>query len=70
MFTVTIKHIDTAARPTGKRFDTITTKVEKSTKEKAWKLCLDTQRKAANTPTIALVNISVHDGTKTVWTLH
>ena len=70
MFTVVIKHIDTAARPSGKRFDTIVTKVEKPTKAKAWKLVLDTQRKAANTPTIALVDIAVMEGYKTLWSLH
>lgn len=71
MFTVVIDHIDTAARPNGKRFDVITTKVERPTKSKAWKLCLDTQSKASNTPTVALVNITVLDEDHVpVWSLH
>lgn len=71
MFFVVIKHIDTTSRPKGKRFDTIVTEVSKPNKEKAWKLVLDTQRKASNCSTIALVDIIVLDKNhKPVWQLH
>lgn len=71
-FTVVISFLDTAERkPDAKRFDVIVRKVEKPDRESAWRLCLDTQRKAANTPTIALVNIEVMESKthKPVWSL-
>ena len=68
MFTVTISFVDTS-NPKRKRFDRIIAKVEKPTREAAWKLVCDTQRKASNTPTIALINISVN-GPETYWSLH
>lgn len=71
MYTVIIRHVDTSDRPNGKQFRVIMTEVQKDSKAKAWKLCLDTQRKAANSATIALVNLEVCDSNhKVVWSLH
>ena len=71
MFYVVIKYIDVAnAKPNRKRFDIEQKTVTRDSRESAWKLCLDTQRKAHNTPTVALVDIIVKDQDHVpVWTL-
>lgn len=71
MYTIVIKFIDVSnAKPNRKRFDIEQETVTRDSRESAWKLCLDTQRKAHNTPTVALVDIIVRDPNNvTVWTL-